>query len=237
MFHARELSACSGEGAPSPAAPTRTAAARSSSVGLLLPRPSPYRTRRLLPAGPAPPAVFACRVHGAAGSWWTSTSASANHVRSKATSFPRGLLSSLRRSSSRPLAASRLGGGRRRTRDGNGKEAAYLGAARGIGRRRTRRGGGGSRGAPVRTGRRESREKQQKKRPLRFGGGVGRPRDLPAQLRILDARGSVTGCRRRPSRSLHPLKLPVQGGFQATVAVSLRGALWIIHHIIYFEFF
>jgi hypothetical protein len=96
-----------------------------------------------------------------------------------------------------------------------------LGAARGIGRRRTRRRRGSSRGAPVRAGRRKSRENQQKKRPLRFGGGAGRPRDLPTQLRILDGRGSVTGRRFRPSRSLHPLKLPVQGGFQATVAVSL----------------
>jgi hypothetical protein len=60
-----------------------------------------------------------------------------------------------------------------------------------------------------------------RRRQSRLGGVVGRPRDLPAQVKTLDSGGSVTGHRCTPSRSSDPLRLPVQGVSQETAVVSL----------------
>jgi hypothetical protein len=49
----------------------------------------------------------------------------------------------------------------------------------------------------------------------------GQPRCIEVRLWILDYTGWFPGHRCSPPRSSNPLKVAVQGGFQATVAISL----------------
>jgi hypothetical protein len=112
------------------------------------------------------------------------------------------------------LALSRLTGTRRRrrTRDDNEdeREEANSVTAGMMGRRRTVTAMG------------RWRRRPRRRRGGGAGGGVARqPPHIPVRLRVLEDSDSFAGYRCGLSRTLGLVNLEVQGGLEATVAVSL----------------